>query len=348
MLLIRLDAIGDYILFRNFIEIIKNSEKYKDYKITLVGNSVWKDIAENLDSQYIDNFFWLDKSRFNKNLFYRYKKLKEITANAYDVVLSPVYSRDFFYTDTIVKIVHANEKLGSIGDLSNIKPWQKKISDKYYTRLIQSSNCIMFEFYRNKEFFQNLLDCNLAIEKPFIDIKKINSAIILPKNYVVLFLGASTKFRKWSVENFIAVASFIKAKYNLDIVICGDATDEDAGKEFDDFFHGEVLNLVGKTSLLDVLVIINNARLLIANESSAPHIAVALEIPDILVISNGNHFGRFTPYPKGMSDSYNVIYPPDIENNLDDYKKISNQYGNGSLLNINNIDAKNVIKKIDR
>ena len=50
LLLIRIDAIGDYILFRNYIEVLKNSAKYKDYKITLVGNIAWKSIAEELDS----------------------------------------------------------------------------------------------------------------------------------------------------------------------------------------------------------------------------------------------------------------------------------------------------------
>ena len=38
LLLIRLDAIGDYILFRNFIEELKKDEKYKHYSITLLGN----------------------------------------------------------------------------------------------------------------------------------------------------------------------------------------------------------------------------------------------------------------------------------------------------------------------
>ena len=55
ILLIRLDHIGDYVLFRNYIELIKNSNKYKNYSITLLGNSVWKDFSEELDNKYIDS-----------------------------------------------------------------------------------------------------------------------------------------------------------------------------------------------------------------------------------------------------------------------------------------------------
>ncbi len=117
ILLIRLDAIGDYILFRNFIEIIKKNEKYKDYKITLLGNEVWKEIAQKLDSEFIDDFIWLNRRKFNKNLIYRYRKLKEIIKKGYEIVVNPTYSREFYYSDIIVKVLTAKEKIGSEGSL---------------------------------------------------------------------------------------------------------------------------------------------------------------------------------------------------------------------------------------
>ena len=70
ILLIRLDSIGDYVLFRNYIEELKKNEKYKDYSITLLGNNVWKSLSIELDRKYIDNFIWLDRNKFNKNVFY--------------------------------------------------------------------------------------------------------------------------------------------------------------------------------------------------------------------------------------------------------------------------------------
>jgi ADP-heptose:LPS heptosyltransferase len=124
--IVRIDGIGDYVLFRNFIKTIHESEQYKNYKITLIGNSLWKDLAIELDDEFVDKFIWIDRSKFHKNLFYRYKKLKEITLQAYEAVINPVYSRGFFSEDAIIKAIHANEKIGSNGDLSNIKKWQKK------------------------------------------------------------------------------------------------------------------------------------------------------------------------------------------------------------------------------
>lgn len=126
LLLIRLDGIGDYVLFRNFIEVLKKNNKYKGYSITLLGNSVWKSLSKELDDEYVDNFIWLERNRFYNNLFYRYKKLQELVSNGYEIILSPIYSREPFIADNIVKLVTAKKKIGSIGNLSNIKKWQKK------------------------------------------------------------------------------------------------------------------------------------------------------------------------------------------------------------------------------
>src|ERR1700709_434902 len=64
LLIIKTDAIGDYILFRNFIEIIRNSVLYKDYEIDLLGNPRWRDTAEKYDGQYVNRFIFIDSDAF--------------------------------------------------------------------------------------------------------------------------------------------------------------------------------------------------------------------------------------------------------------------------------------------
>ena len=347
LLLIRLDAIGDYVIFRNFIKELKESQKYKKYKITLLGNSAWKSLAQGLDSEHIDSFIWLDRNKFSKDFFYRYKKLKEITACGYEVVLSPVYSREFFYADAIVRLIYANEKIGSIGDTSNISAWQKNISYGYYTKLVPEKDELMFEFSRSKEFFENLLHVRLDIKKPHIDLKPKKLPFKLPQKYAILFIGASSSFRKWNIERFARVGEYLKERYSYEIVLCGAPSDSKEALKFGEYFKDEYIDLVGKTSLVDLLHVIYNGNIIIANETSAPHFAVALEMANIFVISNGNHYGRFTPYPNDVSKSYHVIYHPKIEKDLDDYKKLSNSYGFGSDLNIDDITKEMVIGKIN-
>ena len=346
LLLIRLDAIGDYVLFRNYIEILKKSEKYKEYNITLLGNSAWKSLSEELDGKFVDEFVWLDRNRFNKDFVYRHQKLQEITSNGYEVVLSPVYSREFFYGDTIVKLINAKEKIGSIGDVSNIKIWQKNISDRYYDVLVPACDELMFEFDRNKEFFENLLDKKLDIKKPHIDLKPKKLPFELPEKYAILFIGASASFRKWNIEGFAKIGNYLKNEFGYEIVLCGAPSDGEDALRFKECFDGSYIDLVGKTSLIELLHVIYNGNLMIANETSAPHFAVSLEMTNVFVISNGNHYGRFTPYPKDMAPNYHVIYHPVIEKDLDDYERLSNSYGYGSDLDINEISFEMMKSKI--
>jgi ADP-heptose:LPS heptosyltransferase len=348
LLLIRLDAIGDYLMFRNFIQELKESQKYKEFSITLLGNSAWASLSEEIDIEFIDRFIWIDIDKINKNFVYRYKMLKEVSSVGYEVILNSVFSREFFYNDAIVKLVNAKKKIGSAGDISNMRKWQKYISDKYYDRLIKADESLMFEFNRNKEFFENLLHVTLDIKKPHIDLKPKKLPFKLPQKYAILFIGASTSSRMWSIERFSRVGEYLKEKYSYEIVLCGASSDSEDATKFKNNFMGEYIDLVGKTSLVDLLYVINNSNLIISNETSAPHFAAALELAYIFVISNGNHYGRFTPYPKNMSESYHVIYHPEIEKDIEDYEKLSNKYGYGSSLNINEISVESVKNKVDR
>jgi ADP-heptose:LPS heptosyltransferase len=348
ILFVRLDAIGDYILVRNFIEIIRNSEKYKNYQITLVGNIAWKKLALELDYEYIDNFIWLDRCKFSKNIIYRYQMLKKITSQGYQIALNSTYSREFYFGDNIIKLLNSEVKIGSAGDVSNIKKWQKNISDKYYNELIDVKDGIMFEFNRNKEFFEVFLDTNLIITKPSIALVKKKLSLELSKKYAVLFIGSSARFRKWEVKNFVKVGDFLRDKYDYKIVLCGGAVDMVDAKRFKDLARYEYIDLVGKTSLMDLLYIISGGGLMVSNETSAPHFAVALEAENIFIVSNGNHFGRFTPYPKDMSQEYHPIYHSNLNEYLRNYTELSKNYGNGSRLNISSVGVGQVIEKIDR
>jgi ADP-heptose:LPS heptosyltransferase len=352
LLLLRLDGVGDYILFRNFIEVLLTSEYYGGYRITLVGNILWKNLAESFDGQFVENFIWIDKSEFTSSFLYRYHKLKEIASRGYSVVINPVYSRVFFDGDSIVKRVNSPVKIGSEGDLSNINSWLKKIGDRYYTRLIPVTNKIIFEFYRNREFFSDLLDRKVGIHKPalkkdiFLDPgqPRVDG---LPEQFALFFIGCGAEFRRWPIGHFAKLGRHLKRECSLDIVICGGTDDIDRSADFLEFFDDDCLNLVGRLSLTEFANILSRADIVVSNETFVPHMAVALDVKNVFVVSNGNHYKRFSPYPDEMTENYHVVYPPQIEENRNNFDYLCNTYGNGSSLNIGDVSVENLIKVID-
>ena len=158
LLLIRLDSIGDYILFRNFIEVVYRSEKYKNYKITLCGNVIWKDIAESFDKEYVSEFIWLDREKYFWNPVYVFKFLKKIYSRGFEVVINSTFSRENLYGDAIVNISNAPVKIGSEGLTDSSSAWKRNmVTNKFYTKLIPFNSQIQFEFYNNLDFFEDVL-----------------------------------------------------------------------------------------------------------------------------------------------------------------------------------------------
>ena len=347
-LLIRLDAIGDYVLFRNFVRAFKDSEKYRDVRVTLVGNQAWKDLALVLDEKYFDGYIWIDRNKFVWNIFYRYRKLKELRSNGWEYVISPRHSREAFFEDAIVRIVKGVHKIGTIGDLAIIRKWQQWFGNRYYTQLMVPRPGIMFEFGRNKEFFEWLLRGQTHINKPEITVGDYVAAlpIKLPTHYVVVYIGGSAPFRKWSVANHAKVARYVADKYHSQIVLCGPMPSDDEDVKFADVFKGNYWDCLGKTTFNDLIGIIGGADLIISNETFIPHLAVGLG-KKVVVISNGNHYGRFTPYPSEITNKYWGVYHPLIENMAHDYKCLSDTYGQGSRLNINAVVPSRVMAIVD-
>lgn len=347
ILLIRLDAIGDYILFRNFIQALKVSNKYKNFKFTLVGNVAWRDLAILLDMNSIDEFIWLDRDLFKKDLFYRFRFLRSIGRQGYEVIISSVYSREYEVGDSIVRNVFAKQKIGSVGDLSNISAWKMRLSNRFYTKLVPATKGIVFEFYRNREFFEYLLG-NLDFIKPEIDrCVLVPFRDPLPPKYVVVFIGASNKHRRWPVQYFSEVAKYLKCEHGLEVVLCGGEGDRENGELFGKTQGDGFINLVGKTTLSELLTVIEGATLLLSNDTGAVHFGVALEVPNILVVSNGNHLGRFVPYPSDLVDSYHAVFHPTIDRVGHLKKSMIEKYGFGSDLNIAEISVEMVIKRLD-
>jgi ADP-heptose:LPS heptosyltransferase len=346
LLLIRTDAIGDYVLFRNFIEITKKSEKYKHYRITLVGNIAWKELSIEFDDQFVDEFIWVDISKFKKNLCYRYSTLKRVTGTGYDVLINSMYSREFYTSETITKHVSANTKIASAGDTSNLSLSQKRICDQFYDDLVPVKRATMFEFYRNRDFFQTMLNENMEIEKPVIRLAEKKMNIGLPDSFTTLFIGGSTIKKKWSAQNFAKVAHHLKHVRGEEIVLCGGPADRVIANEFSNHFPGHYLDLVGKTSMVELLYVLERAALIVSNDTVAPHFAASLGKANILVLYSGVHAGRFIPYPQAIVSNFKVVYHPEIAENLLEYTKISNSAGYVNNFDINEIDTRDVIREV--
>lgn len=310
ILLLKLDKIGDYILFRNFIkETFK--QQPSSVELVLCGNIAWKELAEKLDGQFIHAFIWVDASRLGEDA-YRFSVYKSIRRAKCNKVINCSYSRTNEY-DKLVIYSGAKERVGFYGDETNILSEIKKVNDTKYTLLVSGPKECMFEFYRNKLFFEYLSGIKIQIDKPCIKPNQLNTD--KTKQYIVVFPGAGHTARRWSASNYAQVCNSLFQLYNLPILICGAKNEAQYAEELLALSGPYVKNCTGQHSLYETIEVIQNALLVVANDSGPFHMAMAVMTPTIC-ISNGNHFERFCPYPKEMNMPLIVIFPDEFETKM--------------------------------
>lgn len=308
IILVRLDNIGDFIIWLHSLKNLKNESKNK--KIILVCNKVFEELA--IESKIFDEIIGIDVKKFNLNLVYKYKVLKKLRINKYEKLISPIYSRNVA-TEGIVKNILATEKVGINGDTSNITKYQQKFTNKNYTKLIEIESKNKMQLYINIEFFNKVFNTNYKIELyNWNKNKKRNNSY---KNYCIFFLGASTIKKCWEVEKYAEIIK--KIPKNLEILLCGGKQEKVLGEKIISLIkEHKIKNLIGKTNLIEVLKLIKESNFIVCNDTFAVHMAVMLRKKSICIVGGG-HFGRFLPYPKELEDNEDNFLPKVIYKKMD-------------------------------
>lgn len=340
ILLIKLDKLGDYILFRNFLE-----EAYKTYKnsgkLILCGNIAWRELAEKLDTEFISEFIWVDPVKLENDI-YRYSVYKKIRKAACGIIIYCAYSRTELL-DNIVLRSGAKKTIAFYGDATNISLEKKIINDAKYTTLVPGPAECMFEFYRNKLFFEYILQTKIGITKPYISVAETKAD--KRDNYMVIFPGAGHEVRRWSTPNFAELCKLLFNFYKMPIYVCGPESEIDYAKEIISLAGSFVVNNVGKYSLYETIEVLQRASLAITNDSGSLHLAMAINTPTVC-ISNGNHFERFCPYPENMNVPLSVVFPEEFELKLKDISTGDSLRCKGSEIDINRIGVNKVFDAI--
>lgn len=141
------------------------------------------------------------------------------------------------------------------------------------------------------------LPCELDL--PEIDFK-------LPPRYVVLNPSASIEDRNWTVEGYHAVLDYLLDK-NIWAVITGGPSHEEAQfthKVIEDR-EDQVINLVGKTPLDQMLSVLKGAALVITPDTGPAHMATLVGTPVLGLYAHSNP-KRTGPY-QGLDQVVSVF-----------------------------------------
>ena len=101
------------------------------------------------------------------------------------------------------------------------------------------------------------------------------------KEFIYLNIGGSVSYKKWPVDQFIALSNLILNNTSLKIILGGGPEDIDSINFINHQISQERVIVATNRSLIGNCDLINNAKVLVTPDSGPMHIGFSLKIPTI-------------------------------------------------------------------
>ncbi|AHF17711.1 glycosyltransferase family 9 protein [Niabella soli] len=300
ILLIRLDDIGDYLLFRNFLPAYYQFAKQQGCTLTYLGNNATKSIFNLLDAANADATIWVNKAQYHSSEDYRMNLWKQLRAAGFSQIINPSRTRPLLLDDLCALAAAAPENTAAANSFRTKK--LNEASDQQYQRLFPNPEHL-HEFEYNKAFAAWCTGTTIPINRPTIAATPSEAPLKQP--YVLCCIGAAHKSRRWPLARWVTFIQQVTTSGTVRPVLCGSKAETAAAATIAAATGAQ--NITGSTTLPEIINWMQHAAVAICNDSMAAHLAVSCGTPAIIV-SNGNNYPRFTTYAETGIPKVFTIY----------------------------------------
>lgn len=298
--LVRLDDIGDYLLWRNCMPAYR--QFYSGKKLLLIGNKIWEPIFHALDAAYVDAFVGLDKGAYMGNADYRNAFWKEMRGLGVAELICVSRTRPLLLDDCIASACAAPLRI-AIKNNFRSEIWNE-CSNKLYTRLIPVRE-ERHEFQFNRYFTEQVTNSIALPDRLHLEIPGR-----VPHKYVICFIGASAKSKRWPLAHWIRLIRLLQ-RQGLKAILSGGPSDKQMSEAI--CSKVSVETEVGRLDLMQTLALIAGAPLLITGDTMAAHAGVGTSVPTI-ILANGVNASRFVAYREAGYEHVETCYTEAFRN----------------------------------
>lgn len=164
------------------------------------------------------------------------------------------------------------------------------------------------------------VDCNLNLVK-LIGAKTEDKTLMLKLNgningifdklginaaedFITLHPWTSDPVKQWPIENFIYLAERLAVNLNKKVIVVGGKEVTEKVLKYFSKLHNDIINITGKTSLIELAAVLSKSRLLISGDSGPVHLASAVGVSVLAIFRNdlpGKSAKRWGPWGEGHS-----------------------------------------------
>ena len=300
LLAIRMDGIGDMVLFRASLDHYAEAFGIPRQDITVLGCTSWGGIAERVFEGY--RVHAIDEHAYARRPFYRLRVSLWVRLLAPAVTVGDSYFRRALMADSLAWVAGAPTTVASLPYIN--EPTRAEF--KYYLSqvddIINTGVYPTHEVVRHARFVSAVAGREFPLAPPRIAWRDDAPPIPDGAPFVVLNPGSNEPGRRWPLAKYLNVArGLLDRGYRVIVVGSG-------GERPGDVDHPGLIDLIGRTSLPQLLDLMNHASLVISNDSGPAHLSIALGTPSVIIVGGG-HFGCFFPYPPGVApDTARFVY----------------------------------------
>jgi ADP-heptose:LPS heptosyltransferase len=314
LLVIRLDDIGDYLLFRNQLPSYRASPRWRDHHLTLLGNQSWREFFEAFDADAVDEVIWVNKAEALTSAAYRLELWNRLRAQGFETVIAPSRTRPLLLDDLSMLAAAPARAIGAVNTYVH-RSWNQ-VSDSLYQDLFQPASPRVHEFAFNGEFAAWCCGRRFEGGRPELELIAPSAAVNTPwasagaasvTPYIVCFVGATTRSKRWPVHRWIEFIELYRRACSGRVVLAGNSRREIEAATLIEARTG-AQSIAGQVSLLELCRCVAGARGVVSNDTMAAHLGVSCHRPTVIV-ANGVNYERFTDYAEAGIDGVATVYP---------------------------------------
>jgi ADP-heptose:LPS heptosyltransferase len=298
VLVVRMDGIGDMVLFRRALDHYADIFGVDKSDITVLGCESWVRLADEVFQGY--RVYAIDEHAFARRPFYRFRVSLWVRGLAPEVVVCDSYMRRALMADSLAWVSGAAKTVSSLPYVSE----RTRSEFNYYLsqadEIIDTGPYPTHEVIRHFRFISALAGREIAPEVPRISWRDrpqpLDGWDFDGTPYAVLNPGSNEPGRRWPLEGYATLAGKLLQR-GLKVVFVGNPDEQGDGAIIADLVRENgVIDLTGKTSLDQLLDLMAHAALVVSNDTGPAHLAIALDRATVVIVGGG-HFGSFVPYP---------------------------------------------------
>lgn len=279
VLVIRADGLGDVVMstpfFAQLREIFPNSD------ITLLAATASKELVEPIS--VFDKIIYFDLPWFFKGQKQKLTKLLRLIAamrkDKFDLAID---IRGDFRNNILMYLANAKYRLGfGITGCGFLLSHAVTIPENSH---MVTASLSLIEYLNPQDHGEHRLRLWITKEdRNFADrFLKTNGLDPAEKNVVVtIHPGAKWHGRKWAPENYARIADSLIDTYHAVVVLAGSADDVETVKEIALLMDNKPAEAAGKTSLTQLLALLEKSVLFLGVDSGPVHMATAMGIKTI-------------------------------------------------------------------